>query len=140
MDALPTMISIMNRQLVQLTGDVVCGAGVHVPVGVYSISRCSSGGRLLWRTREGLIKPLEAIESRMALVAADLSDDSGLERDALDTVASTCVASIVAASSAEATTTPVGVVAAAASYARLAEELIPPLRNSWRCSWATNWV
>ena len=53
----------------------------------------------------------------MTLVAIDLADDSGLEWDALDAVASTSIASTVAASAAEATTTPVGatrVVAAAA--------------------------
>lgn len=73
---LPTdVVLVPYGQLLQLVGDVIDRAGVHVPILVDAVRGCRRRRQLLWGSSVGGIKPLEVAKHGVALPAAQLAHD-----------------------------------------------------------------
>jgi hypothetical protein len=85
-DVVVAGVLVTDRQLVELTGDVVCRPGIHVPVRVDAIGVGGGRGcRLLGRPVVVLVEAFEAVKGRMALLSAELTKHALLERAAIAT-------------------------------------------------------
>lgn len=82
------VVPVVDRQLFELSGDVVRSSGVHIPIGIHTVGGRSCSRRcLLRRTGEVGVVPFVAVVGRVAFDATHLAEDTGLEIAATATAA-----------------------------------------------------
>ena len=76
MNLVVAMILVSCGELVELTSDVVNGAGVSIPICIYAVGVGGGGGRrlLLWWAGERSVKTLVATQDGVAFLATKLAD------------------------------------------------------------------
>ena len=69
-------VLVVDGQRLELAGDMVGGARVHVPVGVNFVGCSRRGHTLLRWYGEGRVEPLEATNAHMPVLAVELASDT----------------------------------------------------------------
>ena len=69
------VILVSCSELIELTGDLVSGASVSIPIGIYTVGVVDGGRRrlLLWWAGEGSVEALVAAQDGVAFLSAELA-------------------------------------------------------------------